>query len=213
MAIQVSLGTPTEIVNAALVSSGHTDRIGDLYDGTETSKVALAVYGQTRDALLREFDPGFAQKSDNLTLLKSAPPGGYIPGVNPWNPTTYPPLPWLYEYNYPSDCLRIRGLLQQTIFLPNFSPQSVQWREFEDGTLSPPALAIACNIPDATIIYTQRLTDPSQWEATFIQTLVERLTVAIGPAIARINQSGALAEKSGEGQSTQDQNTDVTWQS
>lgn len=207
-----SLSLPADVVNAALVELGHTDRIGDLSDGTEISGAALSVYGQTRDDLLREFDPGFAQKSATLALLKRAPAGGYIPGVSDWNPTTNPPVQWLYEYGYPADCLRVRAVIPPRIFVPNFSPQPVAFREFDDDYLTPPAKVIGCNTANAMIVYTARVTNVTLWEATFTQTLIERLAKAMAPAVAKITNSGFAAERTAMAGADKSELTDVSWQ-
>ena len=104
-----SVSTPEDVCNIALAQIGHAERIGSLYEGSRASEVALTIYGQTRDDLLRKQDWGFAEVTASLTLLKTAPPGGYGPW-QVWAPATNPPPPWLYEYAYPSDCLMIRSL-------------------------------------------------------------------------------------------------------
>lgn len=116
--------TPADVVNLALKKVGYRLRVGNLLDGSEASQHALDIYGQTRDQLQRQGNWGFVQRTAALTLLKSAPQGGYIPPTT-WNPTNYPQLPWAYEYAYPEDMLELRALKQTPLFLFNPNPQPV----------------------------------------------------------------------------------------
>lgn len=175
------LTTPTSLVNFALARIGSKQRIGSLYDGTDAAKVALDVFGQTRDDKLRVGEWGFARRDVVLTLHNSAPTGGYVPGSTSWNPTDYPPLPYKYSYVYPSDCLKVRAIKPQQIFIPDFDPQPVV---FDTPTVpvaeDDPIKVIVCNVPDAILTYTAQVTDPSLWEASF----VEAFTAALGPVLA-----------------------------
>ena len=76
--------------------------IGTIWEGSPASRVALEVYGQTRDALLNNEDWPFARRAVGLALLKTAPVGGYA-GL-PWT-NAYPPPQWIYEYAYPDACI------------------------------------------------------------------------------------------------------------
>lgn len=116
------LQSPADIINDALVRIGYKLRIASLQDGSEAASEALNIYGQTRDEMLRNGNWMFAQKTATLTLLKSAPAGGYIPPTQ-WNPTTNPPLPYSYEYLYPDDCLKVRAVKSVPLFLFNPDPQ------------------------------------------------------------------------------------------
>lgn len=109
-----------DVVNLSLRRIGFKLRVADLYDGSEASQVALDIYGQTRDDLLRAHDWDFAERNVLATLVRSAPDGGYWNTT--WNAATHPPLPWLFAYAYPDDCLKIRILKDNGGFLFNPSP-------------------------------------------------------------------------------------------
>lgn len=113
--------TAADVVNVALARIGYKLRVGNLYDGSDASQIALSIYGQTRDDLLRDGEWQFCQRNVLATLLRAAPAGGYWPGAG-WNSATNPPLPFLYAYAYPSDCLKVRILKASTGFLPNMAP-------------------------------------------------------------------------------------------
>lgn len=175
------LSTPADIVNASLVRIGYTDLVGELYEGSEASQVALAIYGQTRDEMLRAGDWGFAERNVALTLLKQAPPDGYL---TPWT-NQYPPLPWLYEYAYNSDMLKVRTVKPTTIFVPNFDPQPFIFSVENDTAYSPPRKVILCNVANAICVYTGQITDPTTWEADFVEAFIEALGQRLAPALTK----------------------------
>jgi hypothetical protein len=122
-----TITTVADIVNLALTRIGYRLRISNLYDGSEASQAALNIYGQTRDDLMRDGEWQFCQRNVVATLLRSAPVGGYWPGGSAWDAATNPPLPWLYAYAYPGDCLKVRVLKPSTGFLVNMTPLPNQY--------------------------------------------------------------------------------------
>lgn len=175
-----------DIVNAALARLKAPIRVGKLTDGSVPSKIALDTIGQTRDALLREGDWGFARRDVDLTLLKSAPAGGYI--AVPWDPVTYPPLPWRYAYEYPADCLKVRQIQRQPNFIPDFAPAPVVFETpntYVSATPDPNVelKCIVCNVPNAILTYTGQVLDPSLWEASFVELMISAMAEVLAPAI------------------------------
>jgi hypothetical protein len=167
-----------QLVNAALARIGHGERVGSLFEGSRAAKIALDVYGQVRDAVLKDRDWDFAERTTALTLLKSAPVGGYIPPTA-WS-SAYPPLPWAFEYAYPADCLKIRIVKQTPLFLINYDPVPNIWNDANDNSLTPPARVILTNLANAVLVYTGQITDPTTWSAEF----VEHFTAALGRRLA-----------------------------
>jgi hypothetical protein len=168
------LSTPADIVNDALVRIGYKNLVGELQEGSTASQLALAIYGQTRDEMLRGGDWGFAQGDVVLTLLKQAPAGGYVPGITPWS-NAYPPMPWLFEYAYNSDMLQVRSIRPQAIFVPNFDPQPNVFNIANDNSTSPAKKVILTNVPNALCTYTRQVVDPTTWEPDFAEALAEAL--------------------------------------
>jgi hypothetical protein len=123
----VSVQRPEDAVNAALAHIGYTLRVNSLVDGTHAAAIALTIYGQTRDEILRDGDWGFAERSVAATLLKAAP-ASYVPGITPWDPANYPILNARFEYAYPDDCLKLRSVKPVPVFVPNFDPQPHSFR-------------------------------------------------------------------------------------
>lgn len=184
--------SPEDCVNDALVRIGYKRRIGNIYEGSAAAKVALDIYSQTRDAMLRDGDWGFARRDISLTLLKSAPIGGYIPPTV-WS-NIYPPVPWPYEYTYPGDCLKIRNIITPPLFIPNYDPRSSNYVVANDTAYSPARKVILCNVgPAALMRYTGQVTDPSTWEPLFSEALSAALARRLAPALANLETEKAEA--------------------
>ncbi len=187
-----SVQSPADAVNGALRRIGYKMRVGSLYDGSEASKVALDVYAQTRDELLRQNDWDFAERNLNMSLLKQAPQGGYVPPVV-WT-TAYPPLPYLFEYAYPADCLKVRAIKPQAIFVMDFDPQPVVYSVANDTAYAPPQKVLLCNVESAILTYTGQVTDLATWEADAVETLIAALGRRLVPSLVGLNALKAAAE-------------------
>ncbi len=180
-----SVTSPADLVNVALRRIGYKLRIGNLYDGSEAAKIALDIYAQTRDEFLRQDDLDFAERNLTMTLLKQAPPGGYVPPLM-WS-TAYPSLPWLFEYVYPSDCLKVRAIRGQTVYVLDFDPQPVVFMVENDNSYSPPQKVILCNVPNAILTYTGQITDLTTWEADSVEAFAAILGRRLAPALVGLN--------------------------
>lgn len=176
----LSLASPEDIANNALVRIGYKLRIGSIYDGSEASKKILDIYAQTRDALLRSDDWGFAERNVPLSLLKTAPPGGYVSII--WS-DAYPILPWRYEYAYPDDTLEVRSIRSSPVLIPNFDPKPNVWRIANASNRR----VILSNVVNAILIYTGQVTDPLQWEPLFTETLCASLGRRLAPVLSSLD--------------------------
>lgn len=180
------ISTPADVVNLALSRIGQADRIGSIYEGSKAAKAAIDVYSQTRDELLRDGDYGFAERNVAASLLKFAPPDGYFP-PNLWDGTLYPPTPWLYEYAYPDDCLKVRSVKPQPLFVMNFDPQPNVFRIENDKYYTPSRKVILCNVENAMLVYSAQVTDPTVWEADFIEMFAAALGRKMAPVLATMD--------------------------
>lgn len=165
--------TVESLCNQALLECGRTKRIADIYEGGDAA-VALELYGQARDELLRDHDWDFTRRVSALTLLKGPPPaGGYNP-LQPWS-STYPPPGYLYEYAYPSDCVTLRAVIAPPGPMPDLDPLPALWRIDNDNALNPPQKVILCNVTNALLVYRGQVNDPAKFTPNFTQALVARL--------------------------------------
>lgn len=169
-----SVTSPADVANIALARMGYRLRVGSLLDGSDAAGAMLDVYAQTRDTLMRDTDYQFCERNISAALLKAAPPGGYFP-PNLWNPTTYPPPPWLYTYTYPSDALKVRIMKPQPLFPFNPDPQPNLFSIVNDNGYATPIRVVACNVPNAVMVYTGQIYDPAQWPVDFVEALAAAL--------------------------------------
>lgn len=188
-----SVKNPADLANVCLARLGWKGGdIGNLYEGSAAANVILDVYGQVRDALLRAMSPDFAQTTVSLTLQKSAPAGGYIPGVTPWS-SAYPPPGWLFQYLYPDDCIKVRAVKPVAIFFPNFDPSPNVFSIANDPSLVPAQEVILCNVENAACVYTRRVTDPTQWAVDFTDAMIDSLTETAAPSLANLQTAQMAA--------------------
>lgn len=175
--------SPESICNQALRRIGYAIPIGYLMEGSPAARVAVEVYGQTRDNLMRGFDFDFARQATGLTLLKTAPVGGYG-FMTPWT-NAYPSPGYIFEYAYPPECLLIRSLRPTPVAMPEFDPQPNTFTIANDPSVTP-SKVILTNLANAQAVYTGRVTNPEYWNASFTESLVDSLATlfqqALGPS-------------------------------
>ncbi len=92
---------PTDIANQSLDAIGADIVLGDIEDGKREAQVVLRAYRQCLAQLLRAAHWDFARKTTPLVLLADA-------SGNTANVGTIVPVPWIYEYAYPEDCMKVR---------------------------------------------------------------------------------------------------------
>jgi hypothetical protein len=172
-----------DILNAALRRCSYPTPIGNIYEGSRASRVALDFYGQVRDSLFGEFDWSFIQQEVDLGApIKTAPPSGY--GITPWNPVNNPPPPWIYEFAYPANCIRVRSVRPLPLFIPEPMPRVNIFQAIYDAQLA--ARVIVTNLSRPLAIISARVTDPTEWQdQNFIDSLIERLAVVFNRELGR----------------------------
>lgn len=93
--------SPTDVANQALDACAWPRVFGEIEDGSDESQILLRAYRQCLMQLLRAANWSFARQQAPLELLADA--SGNTPDVG-----TLVPTPWVYEYAYPIDCMRVR---------------------------------------------------------------------------------------------------------
>lgn len=195
-----------DIMNQALRAAGLPMRIEDYYDGSDAARVALELYGQARDELLDAKDWSFSRRTAPLTLLKGPPPNGGFNFAQPWS-GLYPAPGFLYEYQYPGDCMDLRAIISMPGPMPDLDPLPGLWRVDNDPTpnivagvaVGPEAKVIFCNQTNAMAVYRSRVTSPSIFDPGFTASLVsllgKRFAVAFGADVnvQREDQAEAVA--------------------
>lgn len=105
--------TPSDIANRALDSIGNPNSIGDLQEGTREAQVLLRHYSPTLRQISRGANWNCLRKKVSLVLLNDATGQTTQQQINDGGPITVGPgtvgmRPWIYEYRWPTDCLKVR---------------------------------------------------------------------------------------------------------
>jgi hypothetical protein len=116
------MNLPSDVAQEAIDESGTDYLLGDIEDGSGPAQIILRKYQQCLMQLLRGANWNFARTTTQLTLLADAT--GNTPNVG-----TIVPVPWIYEYQLPSDCMRLR-----------FIPWNMPWQNpgIPPGNITPP---------------------------------------------------------------------------
>lgn len=96
------MNLPQDIGNQVLDAIGSDMELGDLQDGSREGKVILRAYSQTLRQLHRAVNWSFARMSTSLVLLADA--SGNTANVG----TIVCDSRFIYEYAYPTDCMKVR---------------------------------------------------------------------------------------------------------
>lgn len=165
-----------DILNSALSRIGYQTPIGYIFEGSRAARVAVQFYSQERDDVLSSNDWQFARQQVALTVLKTAPVGGYNIST-PWT-TAYPLQPWIYEYAYPNGCLKVRSIRRSMNAVPNYDPVPNTFTDANDPALTTAAKVILTNVPNAIASFTGRVIDPAQWlDPSFVEALIDRMAL------------------------------------
>lgn len=159
---------PEDLVNNAL-DVLKRPRIASFYDGSPEAVMALDFYAQSRDSLLFDKEPIWARRDAVLAVSKQMPAGGYI--STPWS-SSYPELPWKYEYTLPVDCIKVLQVKQTPILIPEWRPRDIEFR------VSYGTNVLLTNMSSAIATYIAQVLDPDLWYNDFqdlvIQDLIQR---------------------------------------
>jgi hypothetical protein len=161
--------TALDICNLALARIGSSKTVADITGTSNSNEEALCklLYPLARDYVLREAPWNFALKTASLA-----------------GSTTGPQL-WAYQYDYPSDCIRVVKVLGGT------SPRVDEPQPFEVFN-SGSARKIATNQASAYAQYIMQVTDPAIFDPQFISALAMYLGAELSVALS---QSPDTSEK------------------
>jgi hypothetical protein len=181
------------ICNQALDLIGYPRHIGNIYEGTKAARVALGAWGRTRDLLLKTTNPDWARKDGTLVLSKSAP--NIVNGTASYNgawTNALPPIPWLYEYLWPDDCVEPLRVKSTPATVPIWRPRPTQVRQMIDTSTH----TILTNEPNAILVYIFKVTDPDLWHEDFQTLMVEALAKIFSTELGE-RKANAGADNSG----------------
>jgi hypothetical protein len=164
------VNSPEDVINLALTRIGYPVSIENIHEGSLAAKRALNIYGQTRDAVLRDGNYGFAEK-----IAAGVLSGGAAP------------QPWSFEYAYPADCLRVRNLFSAAYLADKNNPVRVLY-SIGDAAVK----VIWTNAVAPTLVYTARVTDPARWDSLFVESLVAELGLGLSIGLAKVDTAVKL---------------------
>ena len=182
--------------NRALSAIGARSTIASLTEASPEAAACSLHFASVRDALLRMADWDFATFTATATLLKAAPGTPENPGGAAIWSNAYPPPPWLFEYVYPADCLRVQRVLPAAtaaaagavpIFPTSagggFRGSAVASMRFcvandRDGQGNP-ITVILCNQDQAILQYTAQITVADRFDSLFENAMSAGLAAAI----------------------------------
>jgi hypothetical protein len=155
------MSTALDICNLALARLGSTKTVADITGTSTTNEEALCklLYPIARDYVLREAPWNFA--------LKTAALAGSTTG----------PSHWTYQYDYPSDCIRVVKVLGGT------SPRVDEPQPFEVFN-SGSARKIATQQASAYAQYVMQVTDPTLFDSQFISALAMYLASELSVSLS-----------------------------
>lgn len=115
--------TEVDVVNRALQKIGTRTTITSLTEDSEEARQSSLVLASTRDELLRRAPWNCGKNVTSLIYITSVPgtPENMTIGVNLWA-KGLPSPPWMYEYQYPVDCLKPLYIIPQTTTGNSASP-------------------------------------------------------------------------------------------
>lgn len=169
-----------QICNLALDMAHCRSSISAIGENSAEGQACARHYEPSLEAVLRAVHWNFARKQLFLSLLNDAT-------LSPPQPV---PQPWMYEYAYPSDCLQALAILPnmantngtvQTGWQPPQPQMPVaRFVVAQDNDVTGNAIpVILCNVPQAQLIYTTRITNPNLFDSQFVQALVAYLASRI----------------------------------
>lgn len=188
------------VCNAALQFIGAQATISsiDPPDGSQESNVAALFYQPRIDALHRTANWNFSRRQVVLTQLKTA----ISTTATPVPLADRPPAPFLFEYEYPVDCLRVRyipnlylnaGTTPALTSAPNSAWPYPYWQSVpakfvvgNDTDVNGNVIkVILTDQPQAQMVYTARIEDPNLWDAHFYDAACATLAAWFVNALAR----------------------------
>lgn len=193
----MATGTQLNIINRALLSVGTQAQVSSLNEGSAQANAAATLYTPCFEQLARSAPWNCLRNQVELTLIAAAegtpenPDGDTLP---------LPPVPWLYSYSQPADCLQVRFLVPSLPTssggVPVFSVDTGAPTWVPGGGQIPYAVAYAVdannnpinviltNQAQAVCVYTVNQPNPQIWDSLFQAAMVASLAAYFVPALS-----------------------------
>lgn len=167
------------IYNMALSAIGTRSSVASLTENSRESNECNIWYQTVLDMVLRGAHWNFARKQGPLGLLNDATQGQPVP------------QPWLYEYSQPSDCVFLRSIMptvqavptwtvSPNVALPAYIGPPVRFIISSDVDANQNTTnVVLTNMNQAIGVWTSRVNNPSNWDASFLMIMVKALAAHI----------------------------------
>ena len=160
-----------QIANRALTKLGSA-RITSIDDDVKAARSVKSCFEDLRDDELRAYRWQFAMKRTSLAALSTAPAFGY-----------------LYQYQVPSDFLRIDMCDDR---YPSTIMDNYIGTEYLDWLLEGNKILTDIDAP-LKLRYIARIEDPNQWDVNFREALACRIAAELAEDLTQSNQKRQLA--------------------
>jgi len=166
------MASEVEIANRALTKLGAA-RIISFGDDNKQSRAVQSMFDIVRDAELRAHVWSFAVRRKSLPALTTAPDWGFE-----------------YQYELPSDCLRILQVndIYQGPDLSNYRNSSTAEYQLEGNKI------LAEYAPPLKIRYVSRIEDTTEWDSAFVEAFACRLAMEMAEDLTQSNTKRELAQ-------------------
>jgi hypothetical protein len=169
--------TDADIGNMALSRLGTRATITDLTENSTEARVLNTWYATVRDDLLSQIDWNFARIRRALASSGT------------------PPDRWAYSYAYPSDALTIWQIDLGTAIWFAGDPMAL-FEIASDGSNQ----MLYTNESPVTVVFSERVTDPTRFSAAFVLAFVDQLAARIAyPITQKADLASALQRVAADG--------------
>ena len=184
------------VSNRALLMAGARTQISSLTEGSTASIAVNALFQPTFEQLARTAPWSCLRKQSSLTMIQAAQG---TPENQSGTAFTLPPVPWLYAYSYPPDCLYVRQIVPS---YPSSGTSSLTTQDWPAQTFTPnggainyavayqtdisnnPIETVLTNQDQAIAIYTVNQANPQIWDSLFEHAFVASLAAFLVPALS-----------------------------
>lgn len=157
------MASQVDICNMALAHLG-AKSINSLTEKSEEAGVCRRVYPIVLEKSLRDFAWPFAARQVALAVVTESSTG----------------QPWRFQYRYPSDAVRIVGIVNPSTRLV-MRDSVVPWRVIGDSA----GQLILADQVNATVEYTALVTDTNRFPGDFVDALALLLAAYIAPKVTQ----------------------------
>ncbi len=192
-----SYSTPSNICSQSLLRIGSKATINALNEPSTEAKACNIFYQSTFEQLARSAPWNCLRAQTPLSLIAAAQG---TPENQQGTSLPLPPVPWLYSYSLPADCLQMRFLVPSLPAVPTGVapmttasvaapaivrgqgkiPFAVAYAVDKNGN---PIQVVLTNLSQAQAVYTVNQSNPVIWDGLFTQAFITALSAYLVPAL------------------------------